>query len=437
MQCANCGNYIDPAKGECECGTPSPQPTGAEVPGQRPAQPISVPPHNVQPTRGQRLFTRPPGYPTFVSWLVTGAFRDRRGALGAFIAAWFNLPLAVFIGGLGIVYGGIAGYLGGFTSGNESGPDFLTEVPLLGSVLSGAALQVGGVLGLLVGVLLGCLAGFVGGLFVPWSLVTTEPGYAVGYFVAQTIVAILLSLLYTSYGIATEGWRFRAAGYREPSRRERELLQPILVDCATRLQLDAHPKLLIDDSHDPHAVSGTRHVVISRGLLDEFDYAPEPIAAVLCHELTHWRNADPVSGLFVRGLGLPLYLAYALVTWLRRKFRHPILSLVLALSAWPLLLTVRYFVMPMQAAGNRAAEYLADQGAIWAGHHLGLRQVLSRVQGGFDGARNGWELAVCANHPPSELRLEGAEAPGVDYPLPDRDSPARPLPVVVSSSSRD
>ncbi len=175
-------------------------------------------------------------------------------------------------------------------------------------------------------------------------------------------------------------------------------------------------------------------MVISRGLLDEFDYAPEPIAAVLCHELTHWRNADPVSGLFVRGLGLPLYLAYALVTWLRRSFRHPIFSLVLALSTWPLLLTVRYFVVPMQAAGNRAAEYLADQGAVWAGHHVGLRQVLSRFRGGFDGVRNGWELAVCASHPPNELRLERAEAPGIDYPLPDRDSPARPLPVVVSSS---
>ncbi|MCN0180320.1 M48 family metalloprotease [Salinispora arenicola] len=441
MQCANCGKQIDPASGECGCGTPMPQAAGADVPGQRPAQPISVPPHHapsvppLQPAPPvQRLFTRPPGYPTFVSWIVTGMFRNRRGTIGAFIAAWFNLPLAVFVGGLGIVYGGIAGYFGGFTRGNDIGPEFLMEVPLLGSVLSGAVLQVGGLLGLLVGVVLGALTGFFGGLFVPWALVTTEPVYAVGYFVAQIIVAVLLGLLYTVYGVATEGWRFRAAGCREPSRREKELLLPILVDCAMRLQLNGHPKLLVDDSREANAVCGTRHIVISRGLLDEFDYDPEPIAAVLCHELTHWRNADPVSGLFIRGLGLPLYLAYVFVTWLRRTFRHPLLSLVLGLGTWPLLLTVRYFVMPMQAAGSRAAEYLADQGAIWTGHHTGLRQVLSRFPRSFDGARDGWERAVRATHPPNELRLEHAEAPGVDYPLPDRDSPARPLPVVVSSS---
>ncbi len=174
--------------------------------------------------------------------------------------------------------------------------------------------------------------------------------------------------------------------------------------------------------------------MVNRGLLDEFNYEPEPIAAILCHELTHWRNADAVSSLFVRGLALPLYLGYAAVTWLQRMFRHPVISFILLLTAWPLLFTIRYFVMPMQAAGSRAAEYLADQGAVQAGHLVGLRQTLSRFRQSFDGARNGWDSSVCATHPPNELRLERAELPGIDYPLPDPDAPARPLPVVVSSS---
>jgi Zn-dependent protease with chaperone function len=102
--------------------------------------------------------------------------------------------------------------------------------------------------------------------------------------------------------------------------------------------------------------------------------------------------------------------------------------------AWPLLVTIRLFVMPMQAAGSRAAEYRADQAAVAAGLGRGLRRVLSRLRASFDGARNGWELSLCNTHPPNELRLERLEEPGVRYPLPDADAPAHPLPVVLASS---
>jgi len=117
-------------------------------------------------------------------------------------------------------------------------------------------------------------------------------------------------------------------------------------------------------------------------------------------------------------------------------FKHPLVRLMLWLVAWPLLLSVRLVIMPLQAKGRRAAEYSADQGAVAAGHRQGLRRVLSRLPATFDAPRNGWEASVCATHPVNELRLERIEETGMDYPLPDPDAPARPLPVVVSTGTQ-
>jgi Zn-dependent protease with chaperone function len=295
--------------------------------------------------------------------------------------------------------------------------------------------QSGGILGALGGAAAGAIGGFVGGLILPWVLVAADdPAKAIGLMLSQLVVALLVGVLYTIFEIAAEGRLMRIEGYREPSRRERELIMPVLTECARRLQLGGYPKLLIDDSREPNAYAGARHIVVTRGFLDEFNYKAEPLAGALCHELTHWRNADAISGMFVRGIALPLYLAYVVVTWLMGVFRHPVINFSLSAVAWPLLAAIRYFVMPLQAAGSRAAEYRADQGAVKAGFTAGQRQVLSRFRHSFDGARNGWELSICATHPPNELRLDRLEEPEGHYPLPDQDAPARPLPVVLASA---
>jgi Zn-dependent protease with chaperone function len=187
------------------------------------------------------------------------------------------------------------------------------------------------------------------------------------------------------------------------------------------------------DDREPNAYAATRHIMVTRGFLDEFDYEREPLAGVLCHELTHWRNADAVSSHFIRGVALPLYITYNICSWLLQITRGTVQFIVM-LATWPVMVSIKYGVMPMQASGSRAAEYRADQGAIYAGYRQGLRQVLARFRGSFDGARNGWEESVLSTHPPSELRLEAIEEPGVEYPLPDADNPAVPMPVIVTSS---
>ena len=404
-----------------------PKPPSPPIPAQRPGSELA-----------QRLFARPPGFPNVGSWLVTGMFRDWRAVLGAVLVSVFNIPIAFVFGGFGLLFGGIAGFIGAFAGAADPGMldlpanEPLQEIPVVGTAMQSFLFKSGGVIGLFAGMVLGGIGGFLYGLLLPWIIAADDPAAGFGLFLGQLFAAFLLGLLYTVFRIAIEGLALRIAGARQPSRRERELIVPLLRESAERLRLGGYPRLLIDDSREPNAYCGARHIIVNRGLLDEFNYDPEPLTAVLCHELMHWRNADTISGLFTRGMILPYYLVYIAVTWAMKTFDHKVIQFLLWLVAWPLLLTVRYVVMPLQAMGSRAAEYAADQGALAAGHRQGLRRVLSRFRSTFDGSRNGWDTSVCATHPPNELRLERIEEPGTSYPLPDPDAPARPLPVVVS-----
>ncbi|HEX6683755.1 MAG TPA: M48 family metalloprotease [Candidatus Limnocylindrales bacterium] len=408
------------------------------VPGW-PKPPAPPPQRRPKSVLGPRLFARPPGFPNAGSWLVTGMFRDWRGLLGAILVSVFNIPLAFLFGGIGAVLGGLSGFLGIFVSavdpGATGGPGFetLQDFPIVGTAMQTFLFKAGGPVGLFVGIVLGGLGGFLFGLLLPWFVAADDPGVAIGLFLGQLFGAFFLGLLYTIYRVAAEGATLRIAGVRQPSRRESELLLPLLRESAERLRLNGYPRLLIDDSREPNAYCGARHIIVNRGLLDEFNYDPEPLSAVLAHELTHWRNADSISSFFIRGMVLPYYLLYIAVTWAIERFRHPVIQFFLWAIAWPLMMTIRYVIMPLQGMGSREAEFAADHGAVEAGHRVGLRRALSRFRTSFDGARNGWDLSVCATHPPNELRLERIEEPGVNYPLPDPDAPARPLPVVVSS----
>jgi Zn-dependent protease with chaperone function len=386
-------------------------------------------------TKIRRLFTRPPAYRNVFVWLITGMLRNPRGLIGALLASWFNLPVAVLLGGIGMVGGGIFGYVGGAITGNGTADSWISDVPILDSMLGSAFLQGGGILGLLLGAAAGAVGGFLLGLLVPWLAISAaSPSEGIGRFLAQLLVAFLCGFLYTLYAIATESWRMRIVdGARRPSRRERELIGPVLEDCARRMGLASLPVLMMVDDRVPNAAAYSRHIIVNRGFLDTFDYELEPLAGVLCHELTHWRNADCVSNYFIRGVALPLYIAYNICSWLLRMTRG-IVAFAIWFATWPILVAIRYVVMPLQMAGIQAAEYRADQGAVFAGHRDGIRKVLAKLQDSFDGARNGWDMSILASHPASELRLERVEEPGVQYPLPDADRPDVPTPVIITSS---
>lgn len=368
----------------------------------RAAQPPSA--HTPPPTGG--FADRPPGYPSALVWLRAGILRDWRGVLGAFLATWFYLPIALLVAFWGGLAFGVAGLFAIGAGANDQVPQVLRDAPLIGSLIEAFLTRSGGVLGGVAGFAIGFLVGFLVVLALPWLGVADEPFALLTGLIGTVVAAALIGVLYTLYRVLLEPRLLVVSGARQPSRREDARLRPILDDCARRLGLPSVPRLLMED--DPvlsNARTYARHVVVTTAVLTEPD---DEVAALLSHELVHWRTGDEITSAFVRGVGLPLTLAHALPTWLMRTFPHPGTNFVVFVFFWPVLLTMRYVVLPLHARDVRAAEYRADLGAVLTGHVDGLRRILERRLS-FETGRSGWDEAVCATHPPHELRLDALE----------------------------
>ncbi|RAO28868.1 hypothetical protein ONO86_05904 [Micromonospora noduli] len=368
----------------------------------RAAQPPSA--HTPPPTGG--FADRPPGYPSALVWLRAGILRDWRGVLGAFLATWFYLPIALLVAFWGGLAFGVAGLFAIGAGANDQVPQLLRDAPLIGSLIEAFLTRSGRVLGGVAGFAIGFLVGFLVVLALPWLGVADEPFALLTGLIGTVVAAALIGVLYTLYRVLLEPRLLVVSGARQPSRREDARLRPILDDCARRLGLPSVPRLLMED--DPvlsNARTYARHVVVTTAVLTEPD---DEVAALLSHELVHWRTGDEITSAFVRGVGLPLTLAHALPTWLMRTFPHPGTNFVVFVFFWPVLLTMRYVVLPLHARDVRAAEYRADLGAVLTGHVDGLRRILERRLS-FETGRSGWDEAVCATHPPHELRLDALE----------------------------
>ncbi|MGW1062348.1 M48 family metalloprotease [Micromonospora rubida] len=372
--------------------------------------PAGDPPTGPQPTTGsnrieQRFANRPPGYPNALVWLRAGIMRDWRGVLGAFVATWFYVPVALLAAVYGAFSLAVIGLIGG-TQVAESVPQELRDAPLIGGLIDAFLTRSGGVLGGFIGFGVGFLVGFLVLLVLPWRTVVDEPATLFTGLAGMVAAAALVGLLYTLYRVLLEPWLLSVSGARRLSRRETERLRPILYDCAQRLGLPSVPRLLIEDNTVlTNARAYSRHVVVTTSLLTESD---EDIAALLSHELVHWRTGDEVTSAFVRGVALPLVLIHAVPTWLMRTFPHPVTDFLLFVFFWPVLLTMKYVVLPLHSRDVRAAEYRADAGAVLAGHAQGMRDMLEQRKS-FESGRSGWDEAVCATHPASELRLDRLE----------------------------
>ncbi|MET7376928.1 M48 family metalloprotease [Micromonospora arida] len=353
---------------------------------------------------------RPPGYPNALVWLRAGILRDWRGALGAFLATWFYLPVALLLAFWGGLTFGIVGLFAVGTGADDQVPQVLRDAPLIGPLVEAFLTRSGGLLGGVAGFAIGFLVGFLAVLALPWMGVADEPFALLTGLIGTVVAAALIGVLYTLYRVLLEPRLLVVSGARQPSRREYARLRPVLDDCARRLGLPSVPRLLMED--DPvlsNARTYARHVVVTTAVLTEPD---DEVAALLSHELVHWRTGDEITSAFVRGVGLPLTLAHALPTWLMRTFPHPGTNFVVFVFFWPVLLTMRYVVLPLHARDVRAAEYRADLGAVLTGHVDGLRRILERRLS-FETGRSGWDEAVCATHPPHELRLDALERASV------------------------
>jgi len=346
---------------------------------------------------------------------LDGLGNSPRSVVATVVFVWlFNVPLAILYSVVGVVAGGLIGAFGGAS--------VLTDLPVIGDYMDVFAVQVGGVFGALAGATIGLIVGALAGLLAPLLLLGGgDPITILITILGQILVGVIVGGLYTVYAVNCEGMRLRTRGIRRPSRREAVLLQPLLESCAASLHMAETPRLLISDDRSPNASAWTRHIVINAGLMEQFQYDPEPVSAVICHELVHWNSGDAIAQTFLHGVALPLYISYSVLTAIPRVVKHSFVRVLVWLCAWPIMIASRFVIIPLQAVDARRNEYRADLGALLAGRSVGLRQVLTMFKQSFDGNRNGWDEAICASHPPTELRLERMELPGQVYELPDKE----------------
>ncbi|CAM4305908.1 zinc metalloprotease HtpX [Nocardiopsis rhodophaea] len=362
--------------------------------------------------------------------------RNIRGHAVGLFAAWFNLPFFMFMAVLGGVLGGLAGLM----SGTAAGPGALDRIGIVLNVLlplpiaiedllPTAAFQIGGVIGAVVGSVAGAWAISWYWFSSFWTLLYEgDPSWPFAVAVGQVVTAAFVGWLYTFYSSTAEGWRLRIAGVRRPSRREAQWLVPITREAARRVGATGVPVLLIDDSREPNAYAGIRHIVVNQGLLDFLRYDEEAVAGVIAHEIAHWHHGDPLSMTWGKGIALPLYAVYEVTVRVREAARWGPLRFLLWAVLWSVYVTLRGIVMPMYAAEWRSCEYRADAAAKAAGYGDGLYRALAQLRRSFDSARSGWDAAVLATHPPTELRLEALEQPGGHYPLRHDHVEPRPTP---------
>ncbi len=379
------------------------------------------------------------------AWLTAILLRNVRGTAAGIFGAWFNVPFTILMAAVGAFVGAIVGLF----HGSFAGPQVVARVdrvlewvlPLpmsAGELLPTASTQIGGIIGAILGALNG---GWTLGWIAfaePWKrMYAVDALWPVSFAIGQVLVACFVGALYVLWSTATEAMRLRVSGARRLSRREEEWLMPIVRQAAARLGLTAVPRILLDDRREANASTGIRHIVLNQGLLEQLDYDSDQVAGVVAHELAHWRDGDAIALAWAKGVTLPLYLLYEFAVRLLRMVHSRPLHYLIRFLFWSVIVTTRYFVIPVQAGTWRAAEYRADAAAARAGYGAGLYQALTYLRHSFDGERSGWDAAILATHPPTELRLEALEGPGRRYPLSGGHPMLHALPGWSSASTVD
>ena len=206
-------------------------------------------------------------------------------------------------------------------------------------------------------------------------------------------------------------------GYRELSRRERLLIDPIVDEILKRANVSgARPTFYVSDSKKPGAWAHAKSIVLARGLFGSYDESESPpvpdiprnaLAAILAHEIAHWIRADGIGLRAVWACSWPIVALYNLAYIMREK---RILVTLGWLVLWPAWVSINFIIKPLLSSAMRKAEYEADALAANLGseYRAGLRIALVELEG-WEPPRTGWEDVLHATHPPIELRQQQLE----------------------------
>ena len=338
-------------------------------------------------------------------WLIAGIRRQKRGVIAALMLVWLGMPAALLLAALGLIFGTIAGGLGAGESGLAA-TFHINEAAGFGGAFLGA--------------FVGLAFGFA--IFI-WFLFHSVPG-AVGDIVSGILVAYVTLLVL----IGAERPLLHLRGYRELSRREREYIEPILDEVLERMHIqDARPALYMNDAVTPGAWTYPQSIVFAEGLFGAYDATEAPprpdlsraaIAAIVAHEVVHWRDGDAVATRAVWSCFWPFIAAFNLMRMIGKA--RGWLVYLLWMIFWPIWICLKLIAAIMSSA-TRQQEYEADAGAAALGdeYRLGLREALTELRD-MEPPRTGWEDVLTATHPKIEERLERLEAnyqPAIAKPL--------------------
>ncbi len=316
------------------------------------------------------------------------------GILAGLVATYTALPLAIF----GAVFGALAG----------AGAAIVAVLQQMNGIASPYAAGVTNGLGLFA-VVAAAGAGAVAGFLLVYGGSWVD---APGHVLASLIGGIIITTGIATLIILRERWWLRLYGYRRMSWEEKDRIGPQLTaaTAAMAIDLSSAPQIMIGDDRQPNAYAWAhcRTIVLTTGCLEL--HSDQEIAGVLVHELAHWDTGDAVGNQLVWASMWPLAITYNILLWLSRNHRN--VAFFLALIAWPIWITVRLFVVPVQGMRQREHEYAADAAATAAGTYFreGLKSLLAK-RIAFEKGRTGWEEAITAAHPPTALRIERLISP--------------------------
>jgi Zn-dependent protease with chaperone function len=259
----------------------------------------------------------------------------------------------------------------------------------------------------------GLVVGAAGGFLAILASIVIHPISLFGSLVGGAILSTAIVVGIACFERSGLRWR----GYRRLSRDEVRRVAPLVKDSADATDLPALPRFAMQDSVIPNAWTHMRTVVLTTGLLQIM--TDGELRAVLTHELHHWRMGDAVGLHFIWAASLPAALTYNLGTVLSGsrptasgQKSHSTTAALLALLGWLILwpswVITKCLIAPLTASSQRRYEYQADAAALTIGFGSDMQSAL-RKMGAFESGRTGWEQAMTATHPPTELRIEALE----------------------------
>jgi Zn-dependent protease with chaperone function len=318
------------------------------------------------------------------------------GILGGLLVGWTYLPIALWFAFFFALGGFFVGALGGATSG-------IAHTLHIGpGVGFGAAV---------VGLFVGAFAGLV---FIYTEVYNNLPTIIGGLISGLAVSLITLWLM-----VRFEDQLLRLRGYRELSRRERQLIDPIVDDILQRMSIAGpRPIFYLSDSKEPAAWTHANSIVLAQGLLGAYDDSENPpmpdmphnaFAAVIAHEISHWARADGVGIRAIWACCWPIVAVYNLACVLGRNPNRKF-TLLGWILFWPAWVSINLVVIPMLTTAMRQSEYDADARAASLGdeYRAGLRTALGEFQD-WEAPRTGWEDVLHVTHPPIEHRLQRLE----------------------------